>query len=115
MQGVGRPLHLRQWAQRQRRCPIEHWTIEAANGAGVRKQVIVGKRVRPGRRSRPPVVEVIESREKLQIWLHDAGQRRLAGSVGIELAADARRLGQDLVSDLVDDALREADRRSALT
>ena len=41
--------------------------------------------------------------------------RNVAGSVGIELASDAKRLGQDLVSDLVDDALREADRRSALS
>ena len=78
----------------------------------MRKQVTIGKRVRPIRRSRPPVVEVIRSREQLQIWLHDTGKPRLAGSVGIELAADARRLGQDLVSDVVDDALREADRRS---
>jgi hypothetical protein len=79
----------------------------------VRKQTSIGKRVRPGRRSRPPIVEVTRSRQHLQIWLHDAGQRRLAGSVSIELASDAKRLGQDLVSDLVDDALREADRRSA--
>lgn len=79
------------------------------------KQVGQTKRVRPGRRSRPPTVEVTQSREHLQIWLHDAGQRRLAGSIGIELASDAKRLGQDLVSELVDDALREADRRSALS
>jgi hypothetical protein len=78
----------------------------------MRKQVNVGKRVRPGRRSQPPVVEVTESHEHLQVWLHDAGARRLAGSIGIELASDARRLGQDLVDRLIDDALREADRRS---
>lgn len=80
----------------------------------MRKQTSIGKRIRPGRRSQPPIVEVIRSRQQLQIWLHDAGQRRLAGSVSIELASDAKRLGQDLVSDLVDDALRQADRRSAL-
>jgi hypothetical protein len=79
----------------------------------MRKQANVGKRVRPGRCARPPVVEVTESRERLQIWLHDAGAKRLAGSIGIELASDARRLGQDLVDELIDDALREADRRSA--
>jgi hypothetical protein len=78
----------------------------------MRKQADVGKRIRPGRRSRPPVVEVTEAQEHLQIWLHDDGARRLAGSVGIELASDARRLGQDLVDELIDDALREADRRS---
>jgi hypothetical protein len=80
----------------------------------VRKQTSIGKRVRAGRRSRPPVVEVVESREHLQIWLHDAGERRLAGTIATELASDAKRLGQDLVDELVDDALREADRRSAL-
>ena len=79
----------------------------------MRKQTNVGKRVRPARRSRPPVVEVTESREHLQIWLNDAGARRLAGSIGVELASDAKRLGQDLVDELIDDALREADRRSA--
>jgi hypothetical protein len=77
------------------------------------KQASVGKGVRPARRSRPPVVEVTQSREHLQIWLNDSGARRLAGSIGVELASDARRLGQDLVDELIDDALREADRRSA--
>jgi hypothetical protein len=81
----------------------------------VRKQTSIGKRVSPARRSPPPTVEVTQSHEHLQIWLLHAGQRRLAGSVSIELASDARRLGQDLVSELVDDALREADRRSALS
>ena len=78
----------------------------------MRKQANIGKRVRPARRARPPVVEVTESRERLQIWLNDAGARRLAGSIGVALASDARRLGQDLVDELIDDALREADRRS---
>jgi hypothetical protein len=87
--------------------------VPVSEGAKVRKQTSIGKRVRAGRRSRPPIVEVVEAREHLQIWLHDAGERRLAGSVAIELASDAKRLGQDLVSELVDDALREADRRSA--
>ena len=81
----------------------------------MRKQASVGKRVRPARRSQPPVVEVTETREQLQIWLHDAGAKLLAGSIGVELASDARRLGQDLVDELIDDALREADRRSALS
>jgi hypothetical protein len=79
----------------------------------VRKETGIGKRVRAGRRSGPSVVEVVESREHLQIWLHDAGERRLVGSVAIELASDAKRLGQDLVGDLVDEALLEADRRYA--
>ena len=79
----------------------------------MRKQTGVGRRVRAGRRSRPSVVEVVESGEHMQIWLRDAGERRLVGSVAIELASDAKRLGQDLVGELVDDALLEADRRSA--
>jgi hypothetical protein len=79
----------------------------------MRKQANVAKRVRPGRRARLPVVEVTESHEHLQVWLHDAGARQLAGSIGVELALDARRLGQDLVNELIDNALREADRRSA--
>ena len=81
----------------------------------MRKQANIGKRVRPARRARPPVVEVTESREHLQIWLRDGGAKQLAGSIGIELASDARRLGQDLVDELIDDALREADRRSVLS
>ena len=32
------------------------------------------------------------------------------GTIGIELASDAKRLGQDLVGTLVDRALREAER-----
>ena len=81
----------------------------------MRKQANIGKRVRPGRRSQPTVVEVTESRAHLQIWLRAGGAKRLAGSIGIELASDARRLGQDLVDELIDDALREADRRSVLS
>lgn len=79
----------------------------------MRKQTIVGKRTQVGRRrSRRPVVEVAKTAEQVQIWLHEGGGRQLAGSVGAALASDARRLGQDLVGELIDDALREADRRA---
>lgn len=83
-----------------------------AKGTAVSKQTNVGKPARVGRRSRRPVVEVTKSAETLQIWLHDGGGRQLAGSVGAALASDARRLGQDLVDELIDDALREAERRA---
>jgi hypothetical protein len=55
---------------------------------------------------------VVRSREQLQVWLCDRRRRQLTGSIGTELASDAKRLGQDLVGNLVDRALREADRRS---
>jgi hypothetical protein len=84
------------------------WSGEKA----LRKTPVIAKRVRPGRRVRPPIVEVVESREQLQIWLCDAEGRQLADSIGLALVADAKRLGQDLVSKLVEKALREADRRS---
>ena len=70
------------------------------------------KGVRAGWPTRAPVVEVVRSREQLQVWLRDSGRRQLTGMIGIELASDAIRLGQDLVGTLVDRALREADRRS---
>jgi hypothetical protein len=81
-------------------------------GENVRKNPGMAKRVRPGRRRRPPIVEVVKSREQLQIWLCDDEGRQLAGSIGLELVSDAKRLGQDLVGNLVEKALREADRRS---
>ena len=65
-----------------------------------------------GRRTRSPIIEVVKSHEQLQIWLCDDAGRQLTGSVGLELASDAKRLGQDLVDQLVEKALREADRRS---
>jgi hypothetical protein len=70
------------------------------------------KCVRAGRRMRSSIVEVVRSREQLHIWLCDSRRRQLTGSISIELASDAKRLGQDLVGNLVDRALREAERRS---
>ena len=78
----------------------------------MRKNPAIAKRIRPGRRPRPPIVEVVKSREQLQIWLCDDDGRQLAGSIGVELVSDAKRLGQDLIGQLVERALREADRRS---
>lgn len=51
---------------------------------------------------------------EIVVWLKGSGTRpRRIGSVNRILAADARRHGQDLIGDLVDTALLEADRRQA--
>lgn len=51
--------------------------------------------------------------DEIVVWVDGTGPRpRRIGSVNRRLAADARRHGQDLVGDLVDEALREADRRT---
>jgi hypothetical protein len=68
------------------------------------------KGVRAGRSTQASIVEVVRSREQLQVWLRDSRRRQLTGTIGIELASDAKRLGQDLVGTLVDRALREAER-----
>lgn len=65
-----------------------------------------------GRQTRSPIIEVVRSREQLQIWLCDDEGRQLTGLIGLELASEAQRLGQDLVGHLVEKALREADCRS---
>jgi hypothetical protein len=50
--------------------------------------------------------------EEIVVWLQGKGMRpKRIGSVNRRLADDARRHGQDLVGDLVDMALLEADRR----
>ena len=69
--------------------------------------------VRPGRRARPPSVRILQSDELLEVWLCENGEpRHLTGTIPVELAFDARRLGQDLVGELVDEALKEAERQS---
>lgn len=53
-----------------------------------------------------------EKGDEIVVWLTGKGTRpRRIGSVNRRLAADACRHGQDLVGDLVDTALLEADRR----
>lgn len=50
--------------------------------------------------------------DEIVVWLDGKGARpKRIGSVNRRLAADARRYGQDLVGDLVESALLEADRR----
>ena len=66
----------------------------------------------PRSRKSLPKVLVSRSGERLQVWLYQVGRRRaLAGSVNVGLADDALRHGQDLVNELVEESLREADRR----
>ena len=58
-------------------------------------------------------VQVVSSGEQLHVWYCENGQRvALAGTIADEVASDASRYGQDLVGELVDEALRIADRRS---
>jgi len=67
-----------------------------------------------GRSRSQPVVRVLKSGGQLQVWLCPSGApRRRAGAVDAGLAADALRYGQDLVGELIDDALWMAERRSA--
>ena len=62
--------------------------------------------------SKPPKVRVSRSGQRFQVWLYKVGQpRQLAGSVSVRLANDAKKHGQDLVNDLVEKSLRDADRR----
>ncbi len=54
-----------------------------------------------------------EKGDEIVVWLDGKGTRpKRIGSVNRALAADARRHGQDLVGDLVDSALLEADRKA---
>jgi hypothetical protein len=53
-----------------------------------------------------------EKGDEIVVWLDVKGTRsKRVGSVNRALAVDARRHGQDLVGDLIDTALLEADRR----
>jgi hypothetical protein len=59
-----------------------------------------------------PVVQVIRSARHLHVWYCEDGKRHeLAGTITAAIEADARRYGQDLLGDLIDRALRMADRR----
>jgi hypothetical protein len=62
-----------------------------------------------------PVVRVLRSQHQLEIWLSHNGKRQsLTGTVNTALVADALRHGQDLVGELVEQALRESERLSAV-
>jgi hypothetical protein len=50
----------------------------------------------------------------VEVWLCEDGRRQsLTGTVNTALANDAMRHGQDLVDELIDRTLKEADRRLA--
>jgi hypothetical protein len=71
------------------------------------------QRTRLSRKGTPSAVRVLRSREWVHVWFCEAGKlRKLTGMLRIELALDAMRHGQDLVDDLVDQSLKEAERRS---
>jgi hypothetical protein len=57
-------------------------------------------------------VQIVRSRREFGIWYCENGKRlSLVGTVATHLAIDANRHGQDLVGELVEQALRLADRR----
>lgn len=57
-------------------------------------------------------VRVLRAGQRYQVWLYQIGRKRkLAGSIDARLAVDAGRRGQDLINELVEKSLREADRR----
>ena len=61
-----------------------------------------------------PAVKVIRSARNLHVWYCENGKRQeLAGTIPAAIEADARRYGQDLLGNLIDRALRIADRRHA--
>jgi hypothetical protein len=59
-----------------------------------------------------PKVRVTRAGQRFEVWLYQFGQRQLTGSLDIRLVSDAGNYGQDLVGDLVEQTLKEADRRS---
>jgi hypothetical protein len=62
-----------------------------------------------------PRVRVSRSGERFNVWLYQVGRpRELTGSVNARLADDALRHGQDLINELVEKSLREADRRRTI-
>jgi hypothetical protein len=62
--------------------------------------------------SKQPAVKVIRRARHLRVWYCENGKRReLAGTIPTAIEADARRYGQDLLGNLIDRALRIADRR----
>ena len=100
----------RQTVLRSARTQIAGWPRLPTERESMRMKARSAKGVRAGRPTQASIVEVVRSREQLQVWLRDSRRRQLTGTIGIELASDAKRLRQDLVGTLVDRALREAER-----
>ena len=70
--------------------------------------------LRQGAAGSRSVVRVEKTGGQLHVWFCPQYRPRvLAGSIGIDLTKDALRYGQDLVGELIDRALRMADRRTS--
>jgi len=55
-------------------------------------------------------VRILRTASHWEVWIFRRGQPlRSAGSIGLMLASDALRQGQDLVDDLLNDALKQLD------
>ena len=66
----------------------------------------------PSIKRRPDPLSLSTRGDDIVVWLKGSGDRpRRIGAVNRRLAEDARRHGQDLVGDLVDEALLAADRQ----
>jgi len=73
----------------------------------------IREHIRRAGRKKQMSVRVTSSDGYLQVWLCGSDRPQLlTGTVKADLACDAGRYGQDLVGELVDRALKEADRRS---
>jgi hypothetical protein len=60
-------------------------------------------------------VRILRTASHWEVWIFRRGQPlRSAGSIGLMLASDALRQGQDLVDDLLNDALKQLERGSRL-
>ena len=58
---------------------------------------------------------VRQTRGHFEVWLRPSnGIRRKVGQVGIDLMDDALRHGQDLLAELIDNALRQFERENRL-
>jgi hypothetical protein len=73
------------------------------------------KRLRKsGRTLTKSSVRLSQSQGQVHVWLCNQGKPLArTGVVNTKLVSDARRYGQDLVGELIDRTLREADRMSS--
>ena len=59
--------------------------------------------------------QILRTASHWEVWIFRRGQRlHCAGSIGLALASDALRQGQDLVDDLLNDTLKQLERGSRL-
>lgn len=64
-----------------------------------------------GSKRRPFAVQVDRAGTRFEVWLcPDGGRRRLAGRIEARLVRDARHHGQDLVEELVEQTLKQAEK-----